>query len=310
LALYEPTGIKSKTSYISMNKKSRNKEFGYLLLLPYFILYFLFFFIPAIAILPMSLLKWNIIGEPKFILFKNYFELFKDEMFWKATGNTFYYTIVVTIVLTLLGLLLAILLNQKIKGRIIGRTFIVLPFVICSSAAGILWRWIYDRNFGILNSYLKQLGITLIGWLSDVRFAMPSIIIMNSWWSVAFNTIIYLAALQGIPSELTEAAEVDGATKFQSLRYITLPLLRPITLYVVILCAANSFQIFDEAYIMTQGGPIGSTTTLVYKIYSSAFENLRFGYSAAISVVTLVIILLFTITQFWLGRRRSIEGET
>ena len=273
-------------------------------LLPYFSLFLVFFLIPAITIVPMSFTRWSIVGTPQFIGIQNFISLFKDKFVWKALGNTFYYTIGVTLVLTILSMLLAILLNQKLRGRVIARILVIMPYVISSAAAGILWNWMYDRNFGILNTYVTNLGGLPVGWLTNPKLAMASIILMNSWWSVGFNTIIYLAALQGIPEELYQAAAVDGATKFQSLRHVTIPLLRPITLYVIVLCAANSFQMFDEAYIMTQGGPIGSTTTMVYKIYSTAFENFRFGYASALSLLTLAIILLITTLQFRLAGKR------
>ena len=274
-------------------------------LLPYFFLYGLFFLIPAITVLPMSLTEWSLVDTPRLVWFDNFRALFEDPLFWKALKNTVYYTVLVTFVLTTLGLLLAVLLNQPLRGRVLGRTFVILPYVISSATAGILWKWMFDRNFGILNSYLRALGLPIVGWLTNVHLAIPSIVLVNSWWCVAFNTIIFLAALQGIPEELYEAAEVDGATPFQSFRLITLPLLRPITLYVTVLCAANSFQMFDEAYIMTQGGPVGSTTTLVYKIYTSAFKNFHFGYASALSLITLLIILVITLTQFSLAGRRS-----
>jgi multiple sugar transport system permease protein len=287
-----------------VNKGSKE---AFWFLLPYFSLYVVFFLMPAVTIIPMSLTSWSIVGTPRLLWFDNFLALLQDPLFWKAVRNTFYYTALVTIVLTILGLLLALLLNQSLRGRLVGRAFVILPYVISSAAAGILWKWMFERNFGILNSYLRLLHLPTPGWLADVDLAIPSIVLVNSWWSVGFNTVIYLAALQGIPSELYEAAEVDGATPFQSFRFITLPMLRPITLYVTVLCAANSFQMFDEAYIMTQGGPIGATTTLVYKIYTSAFENFRFGYAAALSVITLAIILVITMSQFRLAGRRTFE---
>ena len=276
-------------------------------LFPYFLLFFLFFLLPAATILPMSLTKWRIVGAPRFVGLGNFRTLLGDPLFWKALGNTAYYTALVTVVLTLLGLCLAVLLNQRLRGRLLGRVFIIMPYVISSAAAGILWKWMFDRNFGILNSYLRLVHLPELGWLADVHLAMPSIVLVNSWWSVGFNTIIFLAALQGISQDLYEAAQVDGATPRQTFWYITLPLLRPITLYVTVLCAANSFQMFDEAYIMTQGGPIGTTTTMVYRIYSTAFEHFYFGRAAALSLVTLAIILFITMVQFRLAGWRTAE---
>lgn len=281
-----------------MKKSSILSRGAYWFIAPYFALFFCFFLLPAMTILPMSLTRWNLLGKPKWVGLNNYIKLFNDPYFWKAVGNTFYYTILVTIMLTVLGLLLALLLNQKLHGRVLGRVFVIMPYVISSAAAGVVWKWMYNGNFGIINSYVRMLGLKPFGFLADVSQAMPALVFMNAWWSVGFNTIIYLAALQGIPEDLFEAAMVDGATGWDMFRHITLPLLRPITLYVTVLCAANSFQMFDEAYVMTQGGPIGSTVTLVYKMYNMAFDNFRFGDAAAISVVTLLFILAMTAAQF------------
>ncbi len=285
-----------------------NSRGAYWFLLPYFVLFFLFFLLPAITILPMSLTSWNIIGTPKFVGLDNYLRMFADQYFWSATFNTFEYTILVTIGLTVLALLLAILLNQKLKGRVIGRVFVLMPYVISSAAAGIVWKWMYNTNFGIINSVLTQLGLQPQPFLIDTTQAMLAIVFMNLWWSVGFNTIIYLAALQGIPNELYQAASVDGANSWQLFRYITFPSLRPITLYVTVLCFANSFQMFDEAYIMTQGGPVGSTNTLVFRMYNMAFQNFRFGDAAAISMFIVLFILVVTLIQFKVGGQKGEEA--
>ncbi|OQY92301.1 MAG: hypothetical protein B6D39_04820 [Anaerolineae bacterium UTCFX2] len=290
-----------------VKSKKSNSLSAYLFLLPYFTLFFVFFFFPAVTIIPMSFTHWNILSTPKFAGFDNYIRMFKDPYFWQATFNTFEYTILVTIGLTTLALLLALLLNQRLRGRVVGRVFVLMPYVISSAAAGIVWKWMYDKNFGIINSYLNRFGLPTQPFLTSTTQAMFAVVFMNLWWSVGFNTIIYLAALQGIPEELYQAAEVDGANSWQLFRYITIPSLKPITLYVTVLCFANSFQMFDEAYIMTQGGPIGSTTTLVFRMWNSAFSNFRFGEAAATSTVILLLILTVTLLQFKLGSQRGEE---
>jgi multiple sugar transport system permease protein len=284
-----------------------NSRGAYWFLAPYFLLFTLFFLIPAITIIPMSFTRWSLLDTPVFVGIQNYTRMFADKYFLQALRNTFYYTFLVTIELTMLGLFLAMLLNLPLRGRTVGRVFVIMPYVISSAVAGVVWKWMYNQNFGIINSYLRQLGFEGFRFLTDVKQAMPSLVFMNAWWSVGFNTIIFLAALQGIPEELYQAAQVDGANAWQMFRHITLPLLRPIILYVTVLCAANSFQMFDEAYMMTQGGPVGSTVTLVYKTYITAFEAFRFGDAAAISVITMSIILLITFIQFRVARRGEYE---
>jgi len=286
-----------------MFKRNIHSQGAHWFLLPYFLLYFFFFLIPAATILPMSFTSWNILSRPKWLGLANYIHIFKDNYFWQAVYNTFEYTILVTIGLTTLGLLLAVLLNQQIKGRTLGRVFVFMPYIISSAAAGIVWKWIYDQNFGIIASYLRQWGLPTIPFLIDSNLAMPAIVFMNLWWSVGFNTIIYLAALQGIPEELYQAAQVDGADSWQLFRFITLPMLRPITLYVTVLCFANSFQMFDESYIMTQGGPVGATVTMVLQMWNTAFSNFKFGEAASISMVILLFILVVTFIQFRVNRQ-------
>jgi ABC-type sugar transport system permease subunit len=291
----------------SVARRQRRRNLGAVgFLLPYFLLLSVFFLAPALSIIPMSMTRWSLVDAPQWVFLDNYRALFQDPFFIKALRNTIYYTVLVTFVLTTLGLLLALLLNQKLRGRILGRVAVIMPYVVSSAVAGILWKWIYDRNYGIINSYMRALHLPMVGWLSDAHVAMLSIVIMNSWWSIGFNTIIFLAALQGIPAELYEAARIDGAARFRSFWSITLPMLKPITLYATVLCAANSFQMFDESYIMTQGGPLGSTTTLVNRIYTLAFENFRFGDAAALSVIVLAIIIVLTVSQFAVAGRRKI----
>jgi len=177
-----------------------------------------------------------------------------------------------------------------------------MPYVISSAVTGILWKWMFDRNFGIINTYVQQIGLQPISWLSNPNVALWSIVLVNVWWSVGFNTITFLAALQGIPEDLSQAAKVDGANPLQIFWYITLPQLKPIILYLVVLCAANSFQMFDEAFVITQGGPLGSTATLVFQIYKEAFMNFRIGYSSAWSVITMLMILIITAIQLKISK--------
>lgn len=285
-----------------MTKKKNSKTGAFWYLLPYFSLYGLFFFLPAILIFPISLTDWSIVGSPKFVGIENYINVFSDRMFLRSLQNTVTYTLVVTLILTTISLGLAILLNQKLRGVIISRTIVIMPYVISSAVTGILWKWMFDRNFGILNTYVQQIGFQPISWLSNPNIALWSIILVNVWWSVGFNTITFLAALQGIPEDLPQAARVDGANPFQIFWYVTLPQLRPIILYLVVLCAANSFQMFDEAFVITQGGPLGSTATLVFQIYKEAFMNFRIGYSSAWSVITMLMILIITAIQMRINK--------
>ena len=258
----------------------------------------LFFLMPFLVAIAISFTRWAIIGQPRFIGIANYIRAIHDPSMLQALWNTFYYVVLQASTLIVLGLGLALLLNAAIPGRVLARTLVVMPYVISVAVMGILWRWIFEPNFGILNHYLAQVGIPRIWWLTDTAQAMPSIVIANWWWSAGFNTVVYLAGLQGIAPELYEAARTDGATGWALFRHITLPSLRPVTFYVIVIDTITSFQMFGESFVMTQGGPLGATTTLTYRLYSAAFKELELGYAAALSVVFLAAIVALTITEF------------
>ena len=257
---------------------------------PYLIVLISFFLVPLLSSIPLSLTRWSIIGNPIFIDIENFKNMFWDSSVLKALGNTFLYVLLQVPILIVLGLALALLLNTEIPGRILGRTVVIMPYVINVTVMGILWRWMYEPNFGIINTYLERIGLSPLWWLTDTRTAMLSIVIANCWWSIGFNTTVFLAGLQGVPKELFEAARVDGANKWKLFWHVLLPCLRPVTFYVVIMDTITSFQLFGEPFVMTQGGPLGSTTTLAYKIYKVAFQDLQLGYASAISLLLLVTI--------------------
>ncbi len=265
---------------------------------PYLASLLLFFLVPFLVAVAVSFTQWSIIGEPQFIGVANYLKAIHDPTVLQATWNTFYYVVLQASTLIVLGLGLALLLNAAIPGRLLARTAVVMPYVISVAVMGILWRWIFEPNFGILNHYLGLIGIPRIWWLTDTVQAMPSIVIANWWWSAGFNTVTYLAGLQGIPRELYEAASTDGAARWSLFRHVTLPSLRPVTFYVIVIDTITSFQMFGESFVMTQGGPLGATTTLTYRLYSAAFDELELGYAAALSVVFLAAIVALTIVEF------------
>jgi len=268
------------------------------MLAPYVICLVLFFLVPFFFAVVISFTRWQIIGQPVFIGLTNYLRATQDPSVRQAIGNTFYYMALMTSTLMTLGLGLALLLNAPVPGRYLARTVVVMPYVISVSVMGILWRWMYDPNFGIINYYLGRLGLPRLWWLTDTVQAMPSIVIADWWWIASFTTVVYLAGLQAIPRELYEAAEVDGASGRSKFWHVTLPGLRPVTLYVLILNTITSFQMFGESFVMTQGGPLGTTTTLTYKLYDAGFFDLQLGYAAALSVVFLIAIVALTAVEF------------
>jgi multiple sugar transport system permease protein len=234
---------------------------------------------------------------------ENYQRLLNDELFWKSLSNTLYFVAGVIPLSVILSLLLAVAMNAGIRGIVVFRTIFFLPVVSSGVGIALLWTWIYNPEFGLLNFLLSQVGIPRIAWLASIEWAMPAIIIMTVWQSLGVRMVIFLAGLQGIPDHLYEAAKIDGANGWQQFRHITLPLLSPTTFFVVILAFIGAFQVVEATYVMTQGGPYYATLTIVLYIFQNAFQFFKMGYAAALSYVLFVIIFLVTLVQFALQRR-------
>ncbi len=266
----------------------------YLFLLPYLVVFILFRFGPIVGGWLISLTRWSIVGAPQWVGIRNYQTLWRDSLFWESVRNTLEFIAIAGPVLVLGGLSLALLLDQPLRGRGLARTFIFAPYAIMSTVVGVLWNWLYDSNFGIINYYLHLLGVPLVAWLTNERVALPAIALTTVWWTVGYNMVIFLAGLQTIPAELQEAAIIDGATFWQRFRRVTWPLLAPTTFVVVVLTLINTGQVFDQIFVMTAGGPGTATLTLVQYMYYQAFQTYNLGYGAAIAYVTFVGLLLLT----------------
>jgi multiple sugar transport system permease protein len=221
-----------------------------------------------------------------------------DDRFWKVLWNTVYFTVGNVPVGLALALGLAIAMNQKIRGIVFFRMTYFLPVVSSMVAVSLLWSWIYAKDIGILNWLLGKVGIPRIPWLSSTRWAMPSVIVMSIWKSLGYDMVVFLAGLQSIPPELYEAGKIDGAASWRLFRHITIPMLSPITFFLLMLSVINSFQVFAQTYVMTQGGPLWSTLTLVYYIFQWAFQRFSMGYASALAWVLFLIILALTLIQF------------
>lgn len=271
---------------------------AYFYVLPYLICYALFFIIPAIVCFYMSFTNWSILGDYKFVGASNYQNILKDPIMLTAFKNTFLYTISIVIVMFIVGLCLALLINIKLKGKTIARTIIFSSYVVMVSAVGILWRWIFEPNYGLLNSFLYKIGLNPVNWLTDPKIAMISIIITTVWWTAGFNMVIFLAGLQEIPEELHEASIIDGANAWQNFFYVTLPSLGPVSFFIIVMSTAKSFQMFGQVFVMTQGGPSNSTLTIVQYLYNIGFRWYEMGYASSIAYVIFAILLVITIAQF------------
>lgn len=302
-ALPSQTKAISSAAHSLRIRRRRQVLTAYAFLAPSLIIFLVFRHLPAAASLIMGLFDWTGITTPEFIGLTNYNNLLHDMVFWRALGNTVEYTAIVVPAEVVLALGLAILLNQKLPGLKLFRLAYFIPVVTATAIVAIVWRWLYQPT-GLVNEVLQAFRIPAINWLSDGRFALPSIAIMAIWQHVGFNMLIFLAGLQAIPAEMEEAARISGAGRWNIFRYVTLPLLRPVIVLAVILTTIGSFQVFDSAYVMTGGGPFYATTTLVFYAYQQAFEQYSMGYASAIAFFLFLIILAISLLQ-----RRVLRGD-
>ncbi len=281
------------------------KYVPYLFLAPALIVLAVFFFLPFFESFYISTLDYsNDIYHPEFIGFANYTNLFQSSLFWKTMINTVIYLVLAVPLLVVLPLIIAIVINQKIRLINFYRVSIYLPVVVSIVVAGIAWKWLYADN-GILNYLVSLFGIAKIGWLTDPNFALYSVIAVTVWKGLGYYMMIYLAALTSVPNDLYEAADIDGANLWQKHLAVTIPHLLPAIALVCIISSISAMKVFVEIYVMTQGGPLNSSMTVVYYIYQKAFENLDLGYASACGVVLMLIIMAISVFNI-----KKIEGRS
>lgn len=275
-----------------------NLKNGILFASPFFVGFICFTLYPVISSLYYSFCKYTIVSTPKWVGFKNYFQLFvEDELFRISLYNSLYYAIF-TIPLTLVvAIISALILNIPIRGQAVFRTCFYLPSITPVVASSVLWVWILNPQYGILNSVLEKIGITGPGWLADPKWSKPALILM-SLWGIGGTIIIFLAALQDIPQELYESAELDGANWWNKLWAITLPFITPAILYSLIMGLIGTLQFFAPVYVMTNGGPLNSTTMYAFYLYRQAFVYLNMGYACSMAWILFLIVLGGTILMF------------
>jgi sn-glycerol 3-phosphate transport system permease protein len=293
--------------FISWFQSKRNRKdlaAGLLFLLPSITIFAVFVYYALGFNIYLSFTSWNFLAPvKKFIGFTNYERIFTDLRFWKIMLNTTYYAVGTIVISLILGLIFALLLNQKIPGRGLFRTIIFSPYVTTTAAVAVLWIWMFDPSYGLINIGLSWFGIDGPRWLTDVNWAMPALLIMNSWRQSGYAMVIFLGGLTNIPHEYYEAAQLDGANRIKTFFYITLPLLSPTTFFLIVTSLLGAFQVFDQVAVMTQGGPVDATKVINYAIYTEAFVSFRAGYSASISTVLFIILLTVTIFQLRLSKR-------
>ncbi len=288
---------------------AKNKD-GWLFASPWIIGFGIWTFGPMLASLGLAFTEWDLITPAKFVGVSNFQAMLQDPLVAQSLKVTILYAVTSVPLNIFFGLLIALLLNARIIGLRFYRTAYYLPSVLSGVAVALLWRWLFSTEFGLINQMLSMIGIEGPSWLGDPNWALPSLVLM-SVWSVGAGAIIYLAGLQGIPTELYEAAEVDGARSMQRLFYITLPLMPPVLFFQLVVGVINALQVFTQAYIMTAGGPNNATLFVILYLYQNAFMYQRMGFASALAWVLFTLILLLTLLIYrsstsWV----YYEGET
>ena len=266
----------------------------YLFLIPAFVILGVFFFIPFFQTFLLSFNDYGNIYSAQYVGLQNYITLFKSPVFYKVMLNTFLYLVLTVPILVTVSLFLAILINQKIRGVTLYKILIYFPVIVSIVVAAIAFKWLYAQH-GILNYGLSLIGISPIGWITDPKYSLISVALVTIWKGLGYYMMIYLAALMSVPQDLYEACDIDGANFFQKHLTVTIPQIMPTVALVSTISAISALKVFAEIYVMTKGGPLNSSKTIVYYIYERAFENLDLGYSSALAVILLIIVMAFSL---------------
>ncbi len=282
---------------------SEQTLWGYIFIAPWLIGFVIFALGPIIASFLLSFTRYELITPPEWIGLGNYQTMISgDRLFWTSLYNTIYYTLFSVPLGLIVAFLLALLLNRGVHGIGIYRTLFYLPVVSSGVAISLLWIWLFNPQFGLINHLLSLVGLPGPGWLVDPAWAKPALILM-SLWSVGGTVVIFLAGLQGVPRTLYEAASLDGASPWHQFRHVTVPMMSPVIFFNLIIGMIGSFQVFTQAYVMTGGGPQNATLFFVFHLFKQGFGLFRMGYAAAMAWVLFLIILLLTLVQMTLARR-------
>lgn len=284
----------------------RDRGAGWVFMAPFLVLFALFLVWPVIQGIYLSFTNASLTGAgQKFVGFLNYGEALSDPIMWQSILNTVYFTVLSTIPLVIIGLIMALLVHIGLPGQWLWRLSFFLPYLLASSVISLIWAWLFNPSLGSVNAALGLVGIKPVAWLQDSTWSMIAIVIATVWWTVGFNFLLYLSALQNIPEQQYEAAQLDGAGRWRQLFSITLPQLGPTTALIVILQVLASLKVFDQIYLMLGQTLTSSTRSTVGYVYETGFTQFRFGYSSAISYIFFILIVLVTLIQFRATARRA-----
>lgn len=286
--------------------RNRNNRIGWAFVAPFVIVFGMFLIWPLIHGFYLSFTGESITGaNGELIGFANYAEALRDPIMWRSLLNTLWFTVLSTIPLVIVALVLALLVHQGLPGQWLWRLSFFMPFLLASTVAAQIWIWMYNPQLGLVNYLLGVVGVDPVAWLQDPTWAMFAVVVMTTWWTVGFNFLLYLTALQNIPEQQYEASALDGAGRWRQLRSITIPQLGQVTVLIAMLQILASLKVFDQIYVMTQGGPAGVTRPVVMYIFETGFTGYRFGYASAIAYIFFALIVIISVGQVRLTSRRS-----
>lgn len=293
------TNIRPRASWL------HNNVAGFAFISPAVVLFLVFIGGPFLAAILLSFFSWDLLTDAKFVGLDNFAKLLTDAKLRSAMGNTFVFAIASVVLHLVLGLALAVGVNRKMhRGlKYFLRTAYFFPLLISWGAVALLWKYVLDPNFGIMEHYLSALGIPTTSWLSSRLWALPALILVDLWHTLGFIFVILLAGLQAVPAQLYEAAKVDGAGAWSRFWHVTLPGISPTLFFASVIAFIGAFQIFEPMFIMTDGGPLNATQSIVLYTYQSAFNNYEVGYGASLTLIIFIVLMLVTLVQFRLGRR-------
>jgi multiple sugar transport system permease protein len=309
MAQVEPQSLRKSHSIFGGLPTGRRESLAALgFLLPGLIIFGLFSLGPAVFSLVIGFTNWDGLGTPSWVGIDNYSKLAKDSVFRQSLWNTLLYTVEFVVLVMISSTALALLLNSRIRGRSIVRFLWFVPFVTDMVSVSMVWTWIYHSQFGVLNYFVQLIGLPRQSWLGDKEWALFALVVLSVWRWTGYYSIIILAGLQAVPKDLYEAAILDGANRWQTLRGITLPLVSPALFFVLIISMMSSFQVFEQMWVMTNGGPEDSTISVVMYLYVQGFQFLNMGYASAIAWVLFLIIFALTVVNWTLRKAWVYEG--
>jgi multiple sugar transport system permease protein len=259
--------------------------------------FLIFNILPILFGIYLSFTKWGVFGAPKFIGLKNYYDAFHDEFVRIAFRNVLFYGLIIVPGVTVLGFAFALYVNRRWPLSSLARVCFFSPYVVSATVIGLVWVWLFDTQFGLINYYLGHLGIPNIPWLTSTQWSLVGVSIASIWWDLGLAFILFLAALQDLPRDLYDAADIDGASGWQKLRLVTIPQMRPVISMVLTLQLISTLRIFSQVYVMTDGGPASSSSSVIYYVYTMAIRRGMFGYAAAVSMMLFAVILAVTLIQ-------------